>query len=267
MTTSTTQTSIIDIGRRASALYKNMCTKEESIDSAHIGMLYARQAAHKGKDYRRQRAIRIAQRDHASIDYDCKNLIEEVTRHKDYPTAENHDINKKARRRVNWKGQMELINKAFSLLTTTINSNNIPNTDIDLSTLGSKLNTLRHLLPAVVTNKQETDHPTQPLNLDDTPRNNKTPKTDQLKGPRKAITGSAKHSMLDIEVDYDKEETGNHTESDPADGQTHGDPNSQAWTTNMSEPPDLKSRIRSLIKMTPAPPPPNRCQNHIQCST
>ena len=52
-------TSIIDIGRRASAIYKN---KAESIDSAHLGMLYARQAAHEGNDYRRQRAIRITQR-------------------------------------------------------------------------------------------------------------------------------------------------------------------------------------------------------------
>ena len=111
-------TSIIDIGRRASALYKNMCTKEESNDSAHIGMLYPRQAAPKGKDYRRQRAIGIEQRDHPSIDYDCKNLIKEVTRHKDYPTAENHDINKKATRRVNWKGRRSPSSPPQSTATT-----------------------------------------------------------------------------------------------------------------------------------------------------
>ena len=110
---------------------------------------------------------------------------------------------------------MELITKALSLLITTVNSNNIPHTDVDVSTLESKVNTLRHLLPAVVTNKQEADHPTQPLNLEDAPRNNKIPKTDQLKAPRNALTGSAEHPMLDIKTDYDEEETVNHMESDP----------------------------------------------------
>ena len=60
-------TSIIDTERKASALYKNMCTKEDSINSAHIGMLYARQAAHEGNNHRRQRAIMITQNDHANI--------------------------------------------------------------------------------------------------------------------------------------------------------------------------------------------------------
>ena len=59
--------SIIDIGRRASAIYKNMCTKEESINSYHLGMLYARQAAHEGNNHRRQIAIMITQNDHANI--------------------------------------------------------------------------------------------------------------------------------------------------------------------------------------------------------
>ena len=191
--------SIIDIGRRASALYKDICTKEESINSAHIGMLYARQAAHEGKDHRRQGAIRIAKCDQANIscDYDC--LVKEVTGFRDYLTAEDHNITKGARKRVEWKGQVGLITKALSLLITTVNSNNIPHTDVDISTLESKVKALRHLLPAVVTNKQEADHPTQPLNLEDAA---KTSKTDQLRAPRNALTGNTEHPMIDIKTNY-----------------------------------------------------------------
>ena len=59
-------TSMIDIGRRASAIYKDLCTKEASIASANLELLYARKAPHEGKDYRKQRAIGIAKCNHVT---------------------------------------------------------------------------------------------------------------------------------------------------------------------------------------------------------
>ena len=52
--------SIIDIGRRASAFYKDLCTREASISNANTELLYARKAAHEGKEYRKQGTIGIA---------------------------------------------------------------------------------------------------------------------------------------------------------------------------------------------------------------
>ena len=53
--------SIIDIGRRASAFYKDLCAREASISKANTNLLYARKAAHKGTEYRRQAALHLGQ--------------------------------------------------------------------------------------------------------------------------------------------------------------------------------------------------------------
>ena len=49
--------SIIDIGRRTSAFYKDLCAKEVSIFNANTNLLYARQRAHEGKEFRRKCAV------------------------------------------------------------------------------------------------------------------------------------------------------------------------------------------------------------------
>ena len=44
--------SIIDIGRRASAFYKDLCAREASISNANTDLLYARKAVHEGMERR-----------------------------------------------------------------------------------------------------------------------------------------------------------------------------------------------------------------------
>ena len=68
----------------------------------------------------------MAKYDHKNINLDCDHLLRKVTEHGDYPTAEDHDTTRDMRRREDWKGKMGLITEELSLLTTTINSNNIP---------------------------------------------------------------------------------------------------------------------------------------------
>ena len=46
--------SIIDIGCKASAFYKDLCAREASISNANTDLLYARKAVHEGMEYRRQ---------------------------------------------------------------------------------------------------------------------------------------------------------------------------------------------------------------------
>ena len=101
------------------------------------------------------------------------------------------------------------INKELSYLITTVNSNSIPHTDVDVSTLENKVNNLRHLLPEVIASIEEADreqclffdHPTNPHplkipsysgnfsedfttfknNFKEAARDNKFSKTDQLR--------------------------------------------------------------------------------------
>ena len=53
--------SIIDIGRRASTFYKDLCAREASISNANTDLLHARKAAHEGMEYRRQAALHLGQ--------------------------------------------------------------------------------------------------------------------------------------------------------------------------------------------------------------
>ena len=108
---------------------------------------------------------------------------------------------------------MDQITRELSVLITTITSNNIPRTDVDISTLENKVNTLRHLLPAVIASIEEADreqclffdHPTNPHPLKipsyfgsisdfkEAARDNKISKTDQLRVLQNVLTGNAKH--------------------------------------------------------------------------
>ena len=92
-------TFMIYIGRRASAIYKDLCTWETSISRAHTELLYTRKSVHEGKDYRKRGAIGIAKCDHANISYDYDYLVQEVTEHENYLTAEDHVITKGIKKR------------------------------------------------------------------------------------------------------------------------------------------------------------------------
>ena len=125
-------TSIIDIGHRASAIFKDLCTREDSISRAHLNLIYASKAAREGKELRRQGAIVMAKCDHEFITSDCNNLVEFVTKHGDYLPAEDHITTREMERRKYWLGKMGLITEELSLLITTVNSNIIPHTEVDI---------------------------------------------------------------------------------------------------------------------------------------
>ena len=153
------------------------------------------------------------------MDYDY--LKQEVTEHRNYLTAEEHIITKGMERREKWREQMDQITRELSVLITTITSNNIPRTDVDISTLENKVNTLQDLLPEVIKSIEEADreqclffdHPTNPHPLKipsysgsfsedfttfksdfkEAARDNKISKTDQLRVLQNVLTGNAKH--------------------------------------------------------------------------
>ena len=80
----------------------------------------------------------------------AKSLKQDVTQHGNYLTAEDHVITKGMKMREPWREQMEQITKDLSNLVATVNNNNIPRTDINMSALGNKINTLQDLLPTVI---------------------------------------------------------------------------------------------------------------------
>ena len=49
--------SIVDIGRRTSEFYNNLCAKEVSIFDANTSLLRATQCAHRGNEFRRKCAV------------------------------------------------------------------------------------------------------------------------------------------------------------------------------------------------------------------
>ena len=75
-------TSMIDIGHRASSNYKGLCTWEASITRANLELQTAIKAVQEEKDRRQLGATQIAICDHANITMDCNYLEEEVTEHK-----------------------------------------------------------------------------------------------------------------------------------------------------------------------------------------
>ena len=56
-----------------------------------------------------------------------------------------------------WKKQMKQITNNFSDLTALINTNDIACADIDMSTLGDKVNTLQDLIPTRIASIEEAD--------------------------------------------------------------------------------------------------------------
>ena len=89
------------------------------------------------------------------MDYDY--LKEEVTRHGNYVAVQDHVIVNEMKMREPWKKQMKQIAKDLSDLTAQINTNDIACTDIDMSTLGDKINTLQDLIPAKISSIEEAD--------------------------------------------------------------------------------------------------------------
>ena len=117
-------TSMIDIGHRASANYKGLCIWEDSITRANLELQTAIKAIQEEKDRRQLGATQIANCDHANITLDCNYLEEEITEHKNYLTAEDHVITKGMRMRKLWREQMEKITKDLSDIIATVNNNN-----------------------------------------------------------------------------------------------------------------------------------------------
>ena len=68
-----------------------------------------------GKDYRKEGAIATAKCDHAYISYDYDCLVQKVTEHENYLTAEDHVITKGMKQREEWRRQMGQINKELSM--------------------------------------------------------------------------------------------------------------------------------------------------------
>ena len=151
------------------------------------------------------------------MDYDDQKG--EVTRHGNYLTAQDHVIFNGMKMREPWKKQMEQITKDLSDLTAMINNNDIACTDIDMSALGDKVNTLQDLIPIRIASIEEadreqglfSDQPTNPCpqqipsysgtlsedfitfkdNFKKAAEDNRISKTDQLDKLREALTGSA----------------------------------------------------------------------------
>ena len=125
------------------------------------------------------------------------------------------------RNRKEWREQMEQFRKGLSNLTTAIRSNNILCTDVDISTLEDKVNTLQDLLPEIIKTIEEADReqclffdlPTNPhplripsysgtfsedftnfeRNFNEAAKDNKVSRTNLLGVLRSALQGNAKH--------------------------------------------------------------------------
>ena len=89
------------------------------------------------------------------MDYDA--LKEEVTRHGNYVAVQVHVIVNGRKMREPWKKQMKQIAKDLSDLTALTNNNDIAFTDIDLSTLGGKIDALQDLIPTKIASIEEAD--------------------------------------------------------------------------------------------------------------
>ena len=117
--------------------------------------------------YRQKEAREKAKSRHKHIILDYDTLKEEVTRHGNYLTAQDHVIVNGMKMREPWKKQMKQICKDLSDLTVLINTNDIACTDIDMSTLGDKVNTVQYLIQTRFASIEEAERkkacsPTEP---------------------------------------------------------------------------------------------------------
>ena len=119
-------TSMIDIGHKALATYKNLCTRETSITRASLALTQAIRSVQHSKDIRKKGATKIAKANHAKITIDYDYLEQEVTTHGNCLTAEDHVITRGMDRREEWREQMGKITEDLYNLISTISSNNIP---------------------------------------------------------------------------------------------------------------------------------------------
>ena len=89
------------------------------------------------------------------IDYGA--LKEKVSRYGNCMVVHDHLIVKGMKMREPWKKQMKPICKDLSDLTVLINTNDIACTDIDMSKLGDKVNTLQYLIQTRIASIEEAE--------------------------------------------------------------------------------------------------------------
>ena len=91
------------------------------------------------KNFRQKKEKETAKSIHTNIKLDYDALEQEITKHGNYLTAEDHVITKGMKKREPWRKQMEQITKSLSDLIATVN-NNI--SDVNIRALGDKIYTL-----------------------------------------------------------------------------------------------------------------------------
>ena len=109
------------------------------------------------KNLRQKKATETAKSIHTHIKMDYNALEQEITKHGNYLTAEDHEITKGMEKREPWREQMEQITKSLSDLIATVINNSISRTDVDIRALGDKIYTLQDLLPTIIASIEEAD--------------------------------------------------------------------------------------------------------------
>ena len=94
---------------------------------------------------------------HINITGDYDNLKQEVVRHGPYSNAEDDVVTNGMRDRKHWKEQMSNMFRDLNNLVALINIHNIAHTDVDIDTLGAKVNNLRQQLPEIITSIEDED--------------------------------------------------------------------------------------------------------------
>ena len=121
-------TSMINIGRKASAIYGNLCTWEASITRACLALNQAMRSIQHGMDHRKEGAVELAKADHTCITMDYDYLKQEVTQYGSYLTSEDHVITKGMEMREEWRNQKENITRDLYNLITRKVSPSLPHT-------------------------------------------------------------------------------------------------------------------------------------------
>ena len=106
-------TSMIDIGHKASTHYKDLRIWKDSITTLQTAM----EAIQEESNHRQLGATQAAICDHGNITTYCDFLEKKITEPKNYHIANNHVVTKGMRSGGEWKKKMERINKELSNLT------------------------------------------------------------------------------------------------------------------------------------------------------
>ena len=130
-------TSMIDISHKASNLYIDLCTRMDptqttKIHTANLVLQIAIQDIQRDADHTKLGTTKMAKGNYANITINHDYLLEEVMKHKDYLSAEDHIIIEGMEQREEWKKSMDQITRELLHLTITITSHNIPCTDVNI---------------------------------------------------------------------------------------------------------------------------------------